>query len=140
MPRAKRLIAYSEQPDLAGLFETTTGEWRPRTRADCVGRGLNACRPCCYVECRYHLYGELDPDTGDYVTYHRPGGEVDWDRVPMDLAMMTETCALDVAERGGATLEEVAVLVGVNTSRCDVIETEALSRARRKGLQLRLLP
>lgn len=39
-----------------------------------------------------------------------------------------ESCALDVADRGGTTQEEVAALIGVSWSRAQQIETEALRK------------
>ena len=54
-------------------------------------------RPCLYVSCRYHLYLDVNPMTGS-IKINFPDKEV-WE--------LEETCALDVAERGGITLEEV---------------------------------
>jgi hypothetical protein len=82
---------------------------RPRTRADCQG-GL---RPCPWASCKYHLMLELlrkDPEA--------------------EVTQMTETCALDVADRGGATLEEVGALFRVTDERIRQIQRSALRKVR----------
>src|SRR5262245_36360503 len=107
MPRAKTVLRREPQLELVRLFEPPP----PRVRADCLEGGFNANRPCEYLKCRYHLAGELDPDSGDYVSYHRddPAG------------VRVETCALDVASRGAHSLEEIAAVLGINVSRVAVI-------------------
>jgi len=89
-------------------------EPRPRTRGECWAGP----RPCPWVGCRYHLW--LDEIGGKEVaTYH--------DCDPWDLR---ETCALDVAERGRHTLEEVGVVMGVTRERVRQLLDRALSRFR----------
>jgi hypothetical protein len=60
--------------------------------------GCNAIRPCPWVSCKYHLYLQVDPMRSGGVQMDFPARHVD---------EMAETCALDVADRGGAILEEV---------------------------------
>src|SRR5262245_41857744 len=67
---------------------------RPATRADC----LEMPRPCPFATCRYHMAVEVNESTGN-LTLRFP------EREAIDIP---ETCSLDVADRGGATLEEVA--------------------------------
>ena len=55
----------------------------------------NSERPCPYVSCKHHLY--LDVTEFGGIKLNFPGLEV-WE--------LEETCALDVAERGGVTLDE----------------------------------
>ena len=85
---------------------------RPITRADCVG----AERPCPWVGCKYHLFLSVNPDTGS-ITFNFPDRDID------DLK---ETCGLDVADRGGITLEEVGELTNVTRERIRQVETKAL--------------
>lgn len=93
---------------------------RPQTRADCLPGGSNAQRPCPYVSCAAHLALEVR-DHGTYATLREsfPGVEV-WD--------MVETCSLDVADRGGAALEEVAALMNLTPERARQIEALAMER------------
>lgn len=60
----------------------------------------------------------------------RPGTE------PTDL---DPSCSLDVAERwGGATLTELAEMLGVSPSRVDHMVAEALKRFRAKARDMRM--
>ena len=88
--------------------------WRPRTRGDCV----SGPRPCPYVGCKYHL-------ATDVTRY----GSARIDE--RELEDMPATCALDVADKGAHTAEEVAALLGVSTARVRQIETKLLKRLRR---------
>lgn len=88
---------------------------RPRTRADC----RDGERPCPWCSCRWHLALEVTPE-GRVVLPH---GDIDLER-------MSETCALDVAERGGATLEEVGQLLGLTRERIRQLEAQALGKLR----------
>jgi hypothetical protein len=86
---------------------------RPRHRSDCE-RGP---RPCPWVGCRFHLF--LDVKEGGYLRYNFP------DR---DLGDLEETCALDVAESGSHTLEQVGDLV--NMGRDHLLRVERAARGR----------
>jgi hypothetical protein len=87
---------------------------RPLTRADCE----NGERPCPFVSCKYHLYLDVNPETGS-IKLNFPDIEV-WE--------MTETCALDVAERGGVTLEEVGEIMNLTRERIRQLEMSGLSK------------
>ncbi len=87
------------------------GYTRPQTRADCK----NVPRPCPYVSCKFNLYLDADEETGA-IRFNHPGVE------PHELE---ETCALDVAERGGITLDETAKFVGLTRERVRQIELAA---------------
>lgn len=80
----------------------------PVTRGDC----LQAPRPCPWVRCRYHLYLDVDPVSGS-IKLNFPNLEV-WD--------LEETCALDVADRHGATLEQVGKWLNLTRERISQIE------------------
>src|SRR5580765_7260786 len=75
------------------LYPDVEGVERPVMREDCQGGE----RPCPFVSCKHHLYLDVSARTGA-IKLNFPDLEV-WE--------MTETCALDVADRGGTTLEEV---------------------------------
>lgn len=85
---------------------------RPRTRADC----FRSPRPCPWVSCRHHLYLEV---RGKRVTEVFAGLE------PWELE---ESCSLDVADRGGGTLQAVSRHVGLTRERVRQIEEKALSK------------
>lgn len=83
---------------------------------------MNEARPCQFRSCRYHLSGtKIGNDD------------------------VTETCVLDVADRGPQNLDEIGAIFGVTRERVRQIEAKALERLegalRRRGLSLEgLLP
>lgn len=85
---------------------------RPRTRGECAGGP----RPCPWTSCRYHLGRER-------------GG---------NLPAGAPTCTLDEADRGGATLEEIAGALGRTRERIRQIEKAAIGhlagKMKRRGL------
>jgi hypothetical protein len=89
---------------------------RPRSRADCAG----AARPCMFISCKHHLYLDVNPGTGS-IKLNFPDKEV-WE--------LEETCALDVADRGGITLEEVGSIMNLTRERIRQVETRGLSKLR----------
>ena len=96
--------------------EYTADVERPRTRGDCV----DGERPCPFVTCKFHLYLDVNPTSGSiHLTY--PTLEVD---------ELAETCALDIADRGGAYLEYIADLLNLTRERIRQIETMALAHAQ----------
>ncbi len=90
---------------------------RPQTRGDC----RNATRPCPWISCKYHLYLDVNPQTGS-IKLNFPDLEV-WE--------MTETCALDVADRGGITLEDVGSLLNLTRERIRQVELSGLQKLRK---------
>lgn len=103
---------------------------RPKTREDCLAGGHNEVRPCPFVSCRHHLALEVDEDEGD-ISFAFPGKQ------PWELA---ETCALDVAERGGATLEVVSDMFDLTRERIRQIEGKALTRLQHVSRSALLAP
>ena len=87
---------------------------KPSTRAEC-GEGL---RPCPYVSCKHHLFLDVSARTGA-IKLNFPDLEV-WD--------MNETCALDVADRGGTTLEDVGAIMNLTRERIRQVEVKALAK------------
>jgi len=89
---------------------------RPRSRADCAKAG----RPCMFISCKHHLYLDVNPTTGS-IKLNFPDLEV-WE--------LAETCALDVADRGGITLEEVGGIMNLTRERIRQVETRGLLKLR----------
>ncbi len=106
----------------SGVFEVVH---RPRTRGECV----DGPRPCPWVSCRHHLYLEYMPpprQPGQPAPVGPGALKVNFpDRDPGELG---ESCSLDVAERGGITLEEVGKLMSVTRERVRQIEVRVMKR------------
>jgi len=68
------------------------------------------------VSCRHHLYLDVNPITGS-LKINFPGIDVD------DLS---ESCSLDVADKGSNTLKEVGDIVSLTRERIRQIEVKAL--------------
>ena len=98
---------------------------RPESRADCK----NMHRPCPFVSCRYHLYLEVNDDTGS-IKLNFPD---------MELTEMPETCALDVADRGGVTLEEIGEILNLTRERIRQVESRGLEQLRELGFKADIL-
>ncbi len=96
------------------LYPDVEGVERPVTRADCQGGE----RPCPFVSCKHHLYLDVSARTGA-IKLNFPDLEV-WE--------MNETCALDVADRGGATLEEVGAIMNLTRERIRQVEVKGLAK------------
>jgi hypothetical protein len=102
-------------PELQAIAEEIDRA-RPRSRADCA----NGARPCMFVSCKHHLYLDVNPSTGS-IKLNFPDKEI-WE--------LGETCALDVADRGGITLEEVGCIMNLTRERIRQVETRGLLKLR----------
>ncbi len=91
---------------------------RPKTRGDCEG-GI---RPCPHVGCSHNLYLHVNPDNG-HITMNFPELEPD----EMD---PNSSCALDVAECDGLTLEEVGKTLNLTRDAVRQIETLSIGKLR----------
>ncbi|MFO0560441.1 MAG: sigma factor-like helix-turn-helix DNA-binding protein [Polyangiales bacterium] len=100
------------------LYPETDYE-RPVTRAEC-SQGEFADRPCPFVSCKYHLFLDVSERTGA-IKLNFPDLEV-WD--------LPESCALDIADRGGITLEEVGVIMNLTRERIRQLETKGLAKLK----------
>ena len=90
---------------------------RPRTRADCV----DAPRPCPWVGCRHHLYLDVTKAGGLRINFP----DLDFDEIP-------ECCALDIAEHGGITLDQVGQALNITRERVRQIELKARNILKRR--------
>ena len=89
---------------------------RPRTRADC---GAEA-RPCPWVACKHHLYLDINPETGS-IKINFP------DREPWELE---HSCALDIADTGSKTLDEIGEITNLTRERIRQVEVRGLLKLR----------
>ena len=103
-----------EELRLGRLLYPETNYSRPRTRTDCI----NGERPCPFVGCKHHLYLDVNRETGS-IKLNFPDIEV-WE--------MSETCTLDITERGGVTLEDVGEIMNLTRERIRQLEMSALTR------------
>ena len=87
----------------SNVYRLPIAPLRPVTRGDCLPGGRNAARPCRFSDCRY----ALDASGG-------------------------ESCTLDVAARGGETLDAVGKIFGVTRERIRQMETVALAKDLRQ--------
>ncbi|MGI5860679.1 MAG: sigma factor-like helix-turn-helix DNA-binding protein [Myxococcales bacterium] len=112
--RRRRMLGLidPEEEELLRSIE----QLRPHTRADCI----NGPRPCLFVSCKHHLYLDVNPETGS-IKLNFPDKEI-WE--------LEETCALDVADKGGITLEEVGAIMNLTRERIRQVETRGLLKLR----------
>ena len=112
--RRRRLLGDVD-PEEQNLLESVE-TMRPRTRAECI----NGPRPCLFVSCKHNLYLDVNPETGS-IKLNFPDKEI-WE--------LEYTCALDVAEKGGITLEEVGEIMNLTRERIRQVETRGLMKLR----------
>ncbi len=96
---------------------------RPKTRGDCIAGP----RPCPFVSCRHHLYG--DETWGKW----RPNFP---DLMPWELKV---TCSLDYADEGEHHATEVGPLLNVKESRVSQVEKVGAAKVRLAVLDERTL-
>jgi hypothetical protein len=118
-PRSKTIAMKRltrEELRVGALLYPPVDEPRPQTRGECRGDA----RPCPWVACKFHLYLDVNPETGS-IKLNFP------DLEPWDLP---ETCALDVAEKGGITLEEVGEIMNLTRERIRQVEVRGLIKLK----------
>lgn len=84
-------------------------------------------RPCKWTSCRHHLWAEWERPGRRWYPGHRPPSRV--------VEHSTETCALDLAERGGMGRDEVARVMGVTPERVRQEEETAVRKLRLEALK-----
>ena len=113
----KRLT--KEELRIGALLYPERSYWRPKSRGECA----NVSRPCPYVSCKYHLYIDVNPATGS-IKINFPDLEV-WE--------LQHSCALDVAQTGGITLEEVGEILNLTRERIRQVEVRGLLKLKEEG-------
>lgn len=118
-PRSKTIAMKRltrEELRLGALLNPPVDIPRPKTRAECSEEA----RPCPWVACKHHLYLDVNPETGS-IKINFP------DLEPWELP---HTCALDVADRGGITLEEVGEIMNLTRERIRQVEVRGLLKLK----------
>lgn len=110
-PRQTIIVHATEEIQI----DLPENEDRPLQRVECA----ESTRPCPWVSCRYNLY--LDVRGDGVLRINFPGKEPD---------EMMASCALDMAEDGPRTLDQVAALMGMSKERARQIESAALAKLR----------
>ena len=100
--------------EIGRMLFPETNYYKPKTRNECA----EGARPCPYVSCKHHLFLDVSARTGA-IKLNFPDLEV-WE--------MNETCALDVADRGGTTLEDVGAIMNLTRERIRQVEVKALAK------------
>jgi len=111
----EELRRQNSDPEMLTLIQQVSN-MRPQSRQEC----LNRKHPCMFVSCKHHLYLDVNPETGS-IKFNFPDKEV-WE--------MKETCSLDVADRGGITLEEVGEILNLTRERIRQVEVKGLNKLR----------
>jgi DNA-directed RNA polymerase sigma subunit (sigma70/sigma32) len=94
---------------------------RPATRGDCL-QGEHSERPCPFVLVQvHHMYLDVSDRTRVAIKLNWPELEV-WE--------LPETCSLDVADRNGITLEDVADVINLTRERVRQLETRGLAKLK----------
>lgn len=112
----KRMARDNRKARSTGELLDIIESWHPTCRSDCH----KMARPCLFISCRHHLYLDVNPNTGS-VKLNFPDKEI-WE--------LEETCALDIAERGGATLEDVGRIMNLTRERIRQLELEGLDKLK----------
>jgi hypothetical protein len=118
-PRSKTIAMKRltrEELRLGALLNPPVDIPRPQTRAECQGEA----RPCPWVACKHHLYLDVNPETGS-IKINFP------DLEPWELK---HTCALDIADRNGITLEDVGEIMNLTRERIRQVEVRGLAKLR----------
>lgn len=113
-------ISQAQLAQIRRATDYPEGVERPKTRGECQ----HGARPCPFVSCKYHLYLDVSPRSGS-IKLNFPDLEV-WE--------MGESCALDVAEREGITLEEVGEKMNLTRERSRQLQSAALAKLKDRDM------
>ena len=97
---------------------------KPLRRGDCK----HGIRPCPFAGCKYHLYIDV-----------MPTGAIKFNFPDRELEEIPHTCALDLAEGGGMTLEEVGRVMNVTRERIRQVEDRAKKKLKLYAIRQKVL-
>ena len=96
---------------------------RPKTRGDCA----DVPRPCPYVSCKWNLYLDMNEhkklQTGS-IKFNFP--DIEPHEMPAKCS-----CVLDVADKGPAHVEDIALMMNLTRERVRQIEVEGMRKLHR---------
>lgn len=121
--RSKRVVSLTRMRPvdlLIGRLLYPETPARPSTRGEC----RDGIRPCPFVACRHHLYLGVKQNSGN----------LDMPRPDLEPWELTDSCSLDVAERGPHELVEIGRILGMTRQRLAQIEAGAIQSLRRSGV------
>jgi hypothetical protein len=101
----------------------------PATRGECK----DGPRPCPLVSCRHHLALDIAEDGRLFLAHDFD--ESNADSIVEALAAMPETCALDVAERGGIDRETAGDILGIGHDMVKLSSMRAMAKIRAMGIE-----
>jgi hypothetical protein len=116
-PKLLTRIEHTVDEDLVSIDDIK----RPATRGECA----DGERPCPFVSCKYHLFLDVNPRTGS-IKINFPDLEPD---------EIQETCALDVADGDGRSLETIGELLNLTRERIRQIEIVARLKLEMNGAE-----
>jgi hypothetical protein len=130
---------WAAKPETAATLDEYAPD-RPHVLGDCydfkdadghiVSNGVNAMRPCPWATCEFHMAVEINRAGGLRVMKG-------WDETDEKGRALRPTCLIDLALEGGMSLEEVGRVFGIVRERVRQIESSALRKLRKGGVDLR---
>jgi hypothetical protein len=115
-------IIDSQETEQISDGEDTFYLERPRNRSQCI----DGPRPCPWVGCKFNLF--LDVRADGVLRLNFPGQEIE---------ELLNSCALDLAEHGPRTLEQVALIMGMSKERARQLEDSAFTKLKTTGHVMR---
>lgn len=108
-------VRVTERVELALSASEAEPSSRPKTRAGCA----DVPRPCPYASCAHNLFLDVNASGGLKQNF------AELEDMPAEWS-----CALDVVDRGGATLEEIGSALGISREAVRLIEVRAFDKLR----------
>lgn len=103
----------------------------PLLRADCE----SAERPCPFVSCAHHLFLDVLPNGSIKLNFPdllEDAGGIRFEEMPA-------TCALDIAAKGGASIDRVGEVLNITRERVRQVEEKVRARTKKRNPKLKEL-
>lgn len=121
-PRTKSAKAIRKAARKGDVVSTA---WIDKHRPISRGQCFDEPRPCPWVLCRHHLY--LDVGATGSIKLNFP------DLEPGEIPI---TCSLDIADQGGATLDEIGNAMNLSRERIRQLETKIIEKLKDRVQEL----